>query len=362
MYYCRLLAIMHICFNWGGCFSDGKDVIKVAFGNEEMIIILSASTDREPPAFVTRISAGISQWPYRKAHQPSYSVVKSNYRDAHLVSVLQKVEVVNESAPDKINDCKVKVSEFEIEADYYYQVPPDDIRKCTRTFEFTLVGEKLHLDYGEKDKEMKSSVFERKSNRTDLDNLFASLTDRTVDEAKALAVFQAFHREAWLINDSILVGALVDAEKENEKKALMKLVQVGKIRDLSHQSIKSAVKHGEEEYLEYDVAMMTRDEVDNDMAMVTRMEDNEARMIRKEVDNDVAIVIIREESDNEMSIMTREEVDEGVKKPIEGDVEMDKMSDEECVFITEDELWERSIPLDEELVTEDEQWERKTYD
>jgi hypothetical protein len=43
-------------------------------------------------------------------------------------------------------------------------------------------------------------------------------------------------------------------------------------------------------------------------------------------------VIIREESDNEMSIMTREEVDEGVKKPIEGDVEMDKMSDEECVF------------------------------
>ena len=76
----------------------------------------------------------------------------------------------------------------------------------------------------------------------------------------------------------------------------------------------------------------------------------------------MAIVIIREESDNEMSIMTREEVDEGVKKPIEGDVEMDKMSDEECVFITEDELWERSIPLDEELVTEDEQWERKTYD
>ena len=71
---------------------------------------------------------------------------------------------------------------------------------------------------------------------TDLDNrkrtgMVLDNRKRIFDEVKALPVFQAFHREAWLINDSILLGALVELEKEIEKKELIELVQLRKTKD-----------------------------------------------------------------------------------------------------------------------------------
>ena len=59
---------------------------------------------------------------------------------------------------------------------------------------------------------------------------------RIFDEVKALAVFRAFHKEAWLIDDSILLGALLEVEKEIEKKELIELVQLRKTKDRRKQS------------------------------------------------------------------------------------------------------------------------------
>ena len=232
---------MHICTNWGGCLSNGKDLLKISFENEEMMIIFFPSTDEEPPALVTRIDSSMSPWPYKKNYQPTYSVVKSNYRDNLLLPVLQKIEVVNASAPNEKTNWKITVSEYKIETDYYEQIPPDDFKKCNRKFFFTLADEKLHLEYREKDLLVKkSSIFERIRKWTDVDNVFTTLTDRRIDEVKAMAVFQTFHREMWMINDSILVQALTEVEKEIQKKEFLELLEIRKtqrdIKDLDQHS------------------------------------------------------------------------------------------------------------------------------
>lgn len=341
---------MHICFKWGGCFSNGEDLLKISFSKEEMMIIFFHSTDEEPPVLVVRFDASMPPWPNKK--QPSYSVVKSNYRDNTFPSVLQKVEVIGALALHDQTNWKVTVAEYEVKADYYDQIPPDDSRKCCRTFNFALVGNELHLDHWEQDQlSRKSFVFERRSKSTDLDDVFSKLTDRRVDEGKASAVFQAFQREMWMINDSIIVEALTVVERDIEKKELMEQIQKRKSQSLSQQikDVNLELKNEESEV----ERNMQKNEL---LEIVKRKTQSLSQQGKEEVDHELSNVEFEALITEEEQLESRWYQDELITED-----EQWEMRNHEDDLITEDELIEGGNHK-VNLMTTDEQWERREYE
>ena len=208
---------MNICEDWKGSYSNGKDCLKITFGKScsEMLILLY-HTDGGPPSLVARFDSRMSPWPFKKNHPASFHHVRSNYCCELKEFVLQKVEVINSSAPDENNSWTVAVSEFQVEVDFFKEVAPDDESKCLRKVVFsTFAKDKLLVDSWYKaEQESKTKVFEKNATFTEFDNIFETLEDRRIGEAKANNIFQLYHQEKWLINDGILENALVKVEEE----------------------------------------------------------------------------------------------------------------------------------------------------
>ena len=216
--------IMNVCQNWKGCFSNGQDFLKILFSNgihdQEMIIVFFPFTDEQPPTFVCRFNSTMSPCPFKQKNQPMFSVAQSNYRENSKELCLQKVDV---SAPNSTNSWIVAISEYKLKVDFFDQISPDDASNCTRRIVISSKADnKLQLEYCTKEGLVKKSVFERKSMWTDIDDVFKNLEDRRMNEEKAARVFTSFGKEMWLINDSILLHALMDVEEEIHKNDFLK--------------------------------------------------------------------------------------------------------------------------------------------
>ena len=55
----------------------------------------------------------------------TYSVLRSDFSEDCAGSVLQKTSF-------EIDKCTVQVSEYKLEYDFFFQIPPDDHSKCQR--------------------------------------------------------------------------------------------------------------------------------------------------------------------------------------------------------------------------------------
>ena len=206
---------MEICADWQGSYSNGENFLNISCRksqDSEMLIILSSNGG--PPSLVVRVDSSMSPWPFKKTFDPSFHHVHSDHSFELKDLILQKVEVVNSSAPDNKNNWKVTVSEFKVEVDYFHEIAPDDERKCVRKFVFTTFAEnKLKVDCWDKvEQKTKNTVFEKITHSTEFDNLFDTFEDRRVGEAKAMVIFKMYNEEKWMINDGILENALVEEE------------------------------------------------------------------------------------------------------------------------------------------------------
>ena len=154
-------------------------------------------------------------------NKQTLTVVKSDYRDNAHEAVLQKIEIIGDYAPLDSDEWGLAVSEYKIERDYFFQVPPDDPSKCSRKIIFSSFLSKcapvinIELSCGSQ-RQMKTFSLER--HFTGEAKIFSALPDRKVGEAEAASLFHNFTREMWLINDGFLSKALQDVEEEQLKR------------------------------------------------------------------------------------------------------------------------------------------------
>ena len=182
--YCRKMQSYNACRNWKGEYTKGQEIIKVNSEEKssEIVIIYFQSNDNEPPSLICRFPNTIT-WPFKKHNPPSYSVEKQNI-NGKFQQILQKVQIVNNAAPNDRNLWLVVVSEFQIEHDFFHQVSPEDEMKLARKFAFssnlngfpTLLME--HTSKGIR----KEKEFVLRKGRTCLKDIFSKLPSRKIGE------------------------------------------------------------------------------------------------------------------------------------------------------------------------------------
>jgi len=196
-------------------FHAGHDLLKVAKKDDgsEMLIMFHPLDSRLPPTLVSRFQCNLKQ-----LRQLPFSVVKSNLREKDLGPILQKVQA---------GDMSVVVSEYAIKPDYFQPVPPDDESKCIRRFGFFFHAadgvSKVVMEMSSMGTHSRTTFTLRETRR---DGIFLRIAvDRNEREAKVARVFREFHDEVWLINDSILLKALMDCEEEMMKEKIKERVE-----------------------------------------------------------------------------------------------------------------------------------------
>lgn len=107
----------------------------------------------------------------------------------------------------------VVVSEYIIELDFFHEVPPDDESKCIRRFVFFFSAENIvSMEMLDKGIHSRTDFTLRGSYR---ENIFSRIPeDRDAKGANVALVFREYLNEVWLINNGILLQALLDYEEE----------------------------------------------------------------------------------------------------------------------------------------------------
>lgn len=211
-----LVTMQNLFVDWSGKYSDETGMVLQVLTSatmNEMMIIIHQNTDMSPPSFVCHVNPVKFTFPFAKRPHPTYAVVRSDYKNISSDKVLQKIEIVNNSAPFKTDDVTITVYEFVQVEDFFDQIPPDDARKCKRKFKIRMVRGEVSVtpfwrySYG-------CEVIVRKVEDIKIEKIVKTQNEGIAAEAEAAKLFRLFHEEMWLHNDGILIASLDKTEEE----------------------------------------------------------------------------------------------------------------------------------------------------
>lgn len=213
--------MFHVFSDWSGKYSDSNLVFLTVLQNgakNEMIITIHQNNDFSPPSLVTRIHPVKFTFPLPRCPNPTFSVVRSDYKNIASEKVLQKIQIVNDSAPFKTDDVTVTVSEYVIVCDFFDEIPPDDVRKCKRKFKIRKKRNEVtvtsFLEHSDSREVLMRKVEEVGADKLDKMLKIIQAEDRGIAVAEASKLFRLFHEEMWLYNDGILGASLDKIENE----------------------------------------------------------------------------------------------------------------------------------------------------
>ena len=120
---------------------------------------------------------------------------------------------------DKYHRCIVDVSEYKLEYDFFFQIPPDDERKRQRklilAFNLAKGVSVVNLEYMNLDSVEKKLLI-RTRESCDIDEVKITLPDSNETEARRL--FAMYHQEIWNIDNGLLCQHLEEVEEDIQKK------------------------------------------------------------------------------------------------------------------------------------------------
>ena len=118
----------------------------------------------------------------------------------------------------EIDKCTVQVSEYKLEYDFFFQIPPDDHSKCQRKLILSFNIDKgvptVNLEYWTINSFEKKQLV-RTRDSCDIDEVKIKLPNSI--ETEATRLFALYHKEIWNINNGFLCQCL-EVEEDIQKK------------------------------------------------------------------------------------------------------------------------------------------------
>ena len=199
--------------SWGGVYCDlrNSNFLKVEVSKDEMIISFHQKKN-SPPSLVTRVHPVKIRSPFQMSLDPSFAIVRSDFEDVASAKVLQKIEIVIDSAPSRTEELSIKISEFEAVRDFFDEIPPDDPKKCRRKFKIRKMGDCFLVSLVCKQSGSFREFLMRKVGEERISRVEEE--DRSVIAEEARKLFRLYHDEVWLVNNGILIQYQAEVEKE----------------------------------------------------------------------------------------------------------------------------------------------------